>query len=153
MRTLSDADRAAVLGFAHQQIGKPYGGPLSGTTIGRFGDGWDCSSLVSAAYAQVGVALTPFTDDIANETETIDPLLAQPGDLILYRYEDPTQPGVVYPHVGLWLDSSSMLDASFSHGGVGEHPILQYPCEIRRPGPERRAHQQPVGEEYQPPQM
>src|SRR6266542_199027 len=88
--------RSVVLAKATSRIGDPY------VWGGRAPGGFDCSGLVAWAYAQAGVTLMPFTDAMYDETDpTADP---RPGDLIFYEYDDPGQPGVHFPHMGLVLD-------------------------------------------------
>lgn len=127
-----DPAKAALWAFARGQIGRPYSGPLSRIGGGRFGDpGYDCSSFVSAAYRALGVNLTPFTDAAAGQTTRIDPSQAQPGDIVFYRYADPSQPNVTYPHMGIFLGNGQMIDASYNTG-VSVRPLLNMNYEIRR---------------------
>src|SRR6185369_2071494 len=113
---------------------RPYGGPLSShPEIDREGNpGYDCSSFVALMYRDaLGIELQEFTDAIADETEQIDDADALPGDIILYRYSDPFQPGVRFPHTGLWLGDGTMLDCQ-DPIGLGTHPLLGRPFEIHR---------------------
>ena len=113
---------------------KPYSGPVVDEPEEfRHGDpGHDCSSFVSLMYKEaLGVELDMFTDAIADETDEIDAADALPGDIILYRYHDPAQQGVTFPHTGLWLDGTDMLDCQFP-AGLGVHPLLNHPFEIHR---------------------
>ena len=78
---LTDARIAQVLGWADRQVGKPY-------ILGANGpDAYDCSSLVKAAYSQIGIT-TPRTaqdqrDWLAAGNGYRVPLGdAQPGDLV-----------------------------------------------------------------------
>jgi hypothetical protein len=82
-------------------------------------------------YRELGVELTAFTDAIADETDLVDESQAVPGDIILWRYADPTQPGVTYPHAGLLLPNGLTLDCRHPTG-VGIHPRLEHPYEVRR---------------------
>ena len=108
-------DPAKAILFAQQQLGKPYSGPLSKIGGGRFGDpGYDCSSFVAAAYKELGIDLTPYTDAAAKQTKAIPNEQAAPGDIIYYKYDDPSQPGVTYPHMGIYLGGNQMIDASYS---------------------------------------
>lgn len=127
------------LAMARKEDGKPYSGPVVGEPEeARHGDpGWDCSSLVADMYKIFGVSLigpkasTPFTDDIAQHCFVVSEENAQPGDIILYRYYDPSQRNVTYPHVGFYVRPGVMFDAQYGLG-VGEHPILPQAYEIRR---------------------
>lgn len=79
--------------------------------------GWDCSGLVGWAYTQA-LGRDPFslwfTDTIF--AETVDSTAPQSGEIVLYEYQDSGQPGVRFPHMGLWIDERTTLD---SRGGVG----------------------------------
>lgn len=120
------------LGLA--QHWKPYSGPVvNEPDAARWGDpGFDCSSFVASMYrGALHVQLTGFTDAIADQTDTIATADALPGDIILYRYNDTHQPGVTYPHTGLWLGQGKMLDCQYPEG-LGVHPMLAAPFEIHR---------------------
>lgn len=121
-----------LLATAQAELGKPYSGPLSDVGGGRFGDpGFDCSSFVSWVYAQNGVpGLVAFTDAMYAQTQPIDS--PAPGDLVFYRYSDPAQPGVTYPHMALWIGQDSLTIDSKYPTGVSVHPILNLPHEFRR---------------------
>ena len=109
-----DAALARALARGRLQIGDPY----------RFGakgpDGWDCSGFVAWAYEG---RVRSFTDWIFEDTEPVSAPRA--GDIVLYAYRDPTQPGVRFPHVGLYLSDTLTLDARFPEG-VGIHPHLSF---------------------------
>jgi cell wall-associated NlpC family hydrolase len=135
-------ETSAVIAAARAEIGKPYAGPLVGQPdSARWGSvGWDCSSFVSAMYERVyGVKLTAFTDDAHRETVPVDE--PKPGDIVFYRYHDPSQPGVTYPHMGLYLGPGRVLD-SRAGAGVGVHDDVRGArAEYRqvRPRAERRS--------------
>lgn len=101
-----------VLAKARSRIGDPYvwGGKAPPST--------DCSGFVAWCYdGQV----TSFTDTIFGETERVaDPA---PGDIVLYEYQDASQPGVRFPHVALYMDDATVLDNRGGYG-VGVHPQL-----------------------------
>lgn len=113
-------DRALALGMG--ELGKPYDGPVVGrpeaTRWGR--PGYDCSSFVSDMVRKAtGITLTAFTDAAYDQLEpTFEPL---PGDVVFYRYADPSQPGVRYPHMGFWLSAEETLDCRYP-GGVAVNP-------------------------------
>jgi cell wall-associated NlpC family hydrolase len=125
-------DPAKAVEIGLKEVGKPYSGPLVGQPqSARWGDpGWDCSSFVAGVYAKMGIKLTPFTDTAAAETVKVDD--PQPGDIIFYKYSDSGQPNVQYPHMGIYMGNNQMLDAQGGKG-VGVHPLLNRPYEIRRP--------------------
>lgn len=101
-------DRA--LSRARSRIGDPY--VWGGKQPGAF----DCSGFVSWAYEG---AVPSFTDAIYGSTGPAQSSL--PGDIVLYEYHDMSQPGVRFPHVGLWLDEWTTLDCRFPEG-CGVHP-------------------------------
>lgn len=124
-----------------QEIGKRYAGPCIGEPdTYRWGDpGWDCSSFVATMYRRaLGISLTAYTDAIANETPIIPSTDALPGDVLLWRYYDSSQPSTRYPHVSLVYSMSAalVLDARYNNGlsnGVKVWPFLHAPFEIHRP--------------------
>jgi cell wall-associated NlpC family hydrolase len=111
----------AVVAAAQAEIGKPYAGPLVGQPdSARWGSvGWDCSSFVAGMYERAySVKLTAFTDAAYCQTIAVDN--PSPGDIVFYRYQDPSQPGVTYPHMGIYLAPGRVLDARVGDG-VGIH--------------------------------
>jgi hypothetical protein len=114
--------RARVLELARKEIGKRYAGPIVGEPDSyRWGSpGWDCSSFVSAMYdrATAGqVKLVPYTDAAHDQSEWVQN--PQPGDIVFYHYED--EQAAYWPHMGLWLSPTEVLDARYGKG-VGIHP-------------------------------
>lgn len=108
---------AAVISRGQLEVGKPYSGPIVGQPDSyRWGDpGWDCSSFVSGMYKEVlGVNLAAYTDAAYDQTVPVD--MPLPGDIVFYSYPDPAQPGVRFPHMGLWLDEMRVLDARWPRG-------------------------------------
>lgn len=101
-----------VLARGRSRVGDPY------VWDGEQPGGFDCSGFVKWCY---GGALTSFTDAILGETQRIEK--PAPGDIVLYEYKDSSQPGVRFPHVGLFLSDTKTLDARFG-AGVGEHDQL-----------------------------
>jgi cell wall-associated NlpC family hydrolase len=96
-----------VIAFALAQSGKRY-------VFGAAGpDAWDCSSLVQAAYQQIGVAIPrttfeqwPFGVKVPKGSE-------QPGDLVFFNSGPNTSPG--HPgHVGLVIGDGKMIVARCS---------------------------------------
>ena len=118
----------SVLDTARSLLGRPYvfGGPM-----GRTSDdgGCDCSGFVSEVFKRNGIALPAFTDTIAAQTTLVsDP---RPGDLVLYRYHDDSQPGTQYPHVDIFEGGNSAIGC-YSGAGSAEHAIFSMPHEFRR---------------------
>lgn len=95
-------------------LGRPYvWGGGRGTTAN-----FDCSSFVSqAVFDATGKKLTPFTDSIYNETSAVDPRDAKIGDIVLFEWADPNQPGVRFSHTGIYAGNGQILNAT-SPGGV-----------------------------------
>ena len=94
---------AAAIGFAEQQLGKPY---LWG---GTGPDAFDCSGLVMTAYRAAGIDIAR-TSQQQWATETRIPASqVQPGDLVFFAGSDGTQtsPG----HVGLVIGGGKMIEA------------------------------------------
>lgn len=101
-----------VLARARSRIGDPYvwGGKEPPST--------DCSGF--AAWCYQG-RITSFTDAVLAETERVEK--PAPGDIVLYEYRDAGQPGVRFPHMGLFISDGVTLDNRYGYG-VGEHPQL-----------------------------
>ena len=94
---------AAAIGYAEQQLGKPY---LWG---GTGPDAFDCSGLVMMAYRAAGIDIAR-TSQQQWVTETRIPASqVQPGDLVFFAGSDgtPTSPG----HVGLVIGGGKMIEA------------------------------------------
>ena len=94
----SDPTLATVVGYALDQLGKPYVYAAEGP------DSFDCSGLTLAAWSQVGVALPRTTYyQVAVGTPVASPTLMTPGDLIFIPGSDGTfeHPG----HVGMYIGS------------------------------------------------
>lgn len=118
-----------VIELGRAELGKPYSGPIVGQPDSyRWGDpGWDCSSFVSGMYSRATggqIQLIGFTDAAWGQCEWMQ--APQPGDIVFYSYPDSSQPGVKFPHMGIWLSASEVLDCRYnddpSKGGVGIRP-------------------------------
>ena len=116
---------ARVIELGRGEIGKPYTGPIVNQPDStRYGNpGYDCSSFVSEMFKRATdgkVKLTPFTDAMHRECEWVrDP---KPGDIVFYHYQDSSQGGVYWPHVGIWLSPTQTLDCRYPSGvGIREH--------------------------------
>lgn len=95
----------AVLSFALAQVGKQY-------RLGARGpDAYDCSSLVSASYRQIGVNLPSYTKYQANQTRQVPLSQAQPGDLLFFF-------GRGADHVALYLGNGKMVHAVNPRTGI-----------------------------------
>lgn len=134
--------------YGRKQIGKPYAGPVVGQPESTRWQhpGFDCSSFVAAMYGVATggtlhdtaphitgarVTLTAYTDTIFAQTDPLALADAVPGDIVLYEYVDSAQPGVRFPHVGLWLSPSQVLDCRYQVG-VGVHAHLTTAARVLR---------------------
>lgn len=85
-----------IINFALAQVGKPY-------VFGADGPGsYDCSGLVKAAFARVGIHLPHQTGQLVHRGRRVSRAALQPGDL-------------VFPdsgHVGIYLGRGKMVHAS-----------------------------------------
>lgn len=92
----ADGTRAAiVVAFALAQLGKPYVWAAAGP------GSYDCSGLVLAAYARVGIALPHQTGGIVGYGRPVSRAALQPGD-------------VVFPsggHVAIYIGGGRMVHA------------------------------------------
>jgi cell wall-associated NlpC family hydrolase len=94
---------AAAIGFAEQQLGKPY---LFG---GTGPDSFDCSGLVMMAYRTAGINLERTSQAQWASEVRVPASQVQPGDLVFFAGADgtPTSPG----HVGLVIGGGKMIEA------------------------------------------
>jgi cell wall-associated NlpC family hydrolase len=92
----ADGGRAAVvIGFALAQVGKPYVWAAAGPR------GYDCSGLVLAAYARVGIRLPHQTGGIIGYGRHVSRGELQPGDIVF------PQAG----HVAVYLGNNMIVHA------------------------------------------
>lgn len=114
-----------VIELGQSQAGKPYSGPIvNEPESSRWGDpGFDCSSFVSWLYQQAtggAIHLTGFTDAAYGQCEWRQN--PEPGDVVFYHYDDASQTGVRFPHMGIWLSKTDVLDCRYPMGvGVHKH--------------------------------
>src|SRR5579859_2272801 len=94
---------AAAIGYAEQQLGKPY---LFG---GTGPDAFDCSGLVMMAYRTAGINLERTSQARWSSEVRVPAAQVQPGDLVFFAGADgtPTSPG----HVGLVIGGGKMIEA------------------------------------------
>lgn len=107
-RATASADRAAasadppesansVVQYAYDQLGKPYG-------FGKTGpDAYDCSGLVSAAYAQSGVSLSRTSHGQWSDSTAISRSDLVPGDLV-FSYGT--------GHIAIYIGGDQVIHAS-----------------------------------------
>jgi len=92
--TTTQAQRAVA--FAYAQLGKPY-------VWGATGPGsYDCSGLVQAAWASVGVSIPRVTYDQWAALPHVSASSIQPGDLLFYEGEG---------HVAMYVGDGYIIDA------------------------------------------
>ena len=108
-----------VITFALAQLGKPYRYGATGP------DAYDCSGLVQAAYASIGVQLPRTTFD---QVDVGSPIYStgelQPGDLLFIPGSDGTAqaPG----HVGMYLGDNILIQAPETGQVVKLSPLSQW---------------------------
>jgi cell wall-associated NlpC family hydrolase len=100
------SDRAAiVVSYALAQVGKPY------SFAAQPPSSWDCTKLTAAAWAQVGVRLTPYSYVQAQEVRRISPDELQPGDL-LFVFKNGAH------HASMYIGGGMIVEASSPSTGV-----------------------------------
>jgi cell wall-associated NlpC family hydrolase len=103
------SDRAAiVVAYALAQVGEPYVNTPPGA---RPPDSWDCTKLTAAAWAQVGVRLTPYSYVQAQEVRRISPDELQPGDLLFF-FKNGAH------HASMYIGGGMIVEASSPSTGV-----------------------------------
>ncbi len=104
-------------------IGTPYswgggnpGGPTLGIEQGAHTVGFDCSGLVTYAWARAGVRLVHYATTQYNSGPhpTRDQL--RPGDLLFFAH-NPANPGTIH-HVGIYIGHDQMVEAPFTGARV-----------------------------------
>ncbi|MFD6100224.1 C40 family peptidase [Nocardiopsis flavescens] len=110
----ASGDVQAVLDFARAQIGKPY------VWGGTGPDGYDCSGLVQAAWAQAGVSLPRTTYDQVNAGTRISRDQVQPGDLLFFYSESAPS------HVGIYSGNGMMIHGSNPSKPLEEVALAAY---------------------------
>jgi cell wall-associated NlpC family hydrolase len=114
---------AAVIEFGLAQLGKPYVYGATGPNA------WDCSSLVQAAYAQIGIQLPRTTYQQVTVGEPVYGTSdLQPGDLLFIPGSDgtPTNPG----HVGMYVGDQLVLEAPHLDATVRLSPLEQWTSSL-----------------------
>lgn len=100
------SDRAAiVVSYALAQVGKPY------SFSAQPPNSWDCTKLTAAAWAQVGVRLTPYSYVQAQEVRRISPDELQPGDLLFF-FKNGAH------HASMYIGGGMIVEASSPSSGV-----------------------------------
>jgi cell wall-associated NlpC family hydrolase len=121
---------AAVVRAALKWIGTPYSwgggnpsGPSLGIAQGAHTVGFDCSGLVTYAWARVGVPLTHYATSQYNSGPhpTRDQL--RPGDLVFFAH-NPSNPSTIH-HVGIYIGNGQMVEAPFTGARVRISPAFR----------------------------
>jgi len=102
---------ATAVSVALAQVGKPYQWGAEGP------DSFDCSGLVTYAYAAAGISLDHYTGAQWSETTQIPLADAQAGDLIFFN-------GL--GHVGIYLGNGMMVDAPHTGADVRVESIFGF---------------------------
>ena len=105
-----------VIAFLKAQLGDAY-------VMGATGpNAWDCSSLVQAAYKQVGVDLPRVSQDQSMSGTDIPLSQVQVGDILYWGGK-----GSAY-HVGVYIGNGQYLDAANPSKGVVIQDLSGYPA-------------------------
>ncbi len=126
---------AAVIAFTQRAMAEPNGYLWGGTV----GPNYDCSGLMQAAFASVGIRLPRDSYQQEAFTQPIEWDALQPGDLVFFGTPERTK------HVGLYLGDGSYIHSSGQEqgrNGIGIdsltdlfHPVSRaYHRQLRRPG-------------------
>ncbi len=105
---------SAALNVAYGFAGVPYVANAASPA------GFDCSGLVSYAFAQVGLPLPHNANAIGSMGTVINPADAQPGDLVVYS-----------GHIEFWVSPGVMFGAAVPGTVVGTHNIWGNPTIVR----------------------
>ncbi|QKW08488.1 C40 family peptidase [Streptomyces sp. NA04227] len=108
---------ATVISFLKSQLGKPYVMGATGPSA------WDCSSLVQAAFRQVGVDLPRVSQDQSTVGTQIPVSSAQVGDILYWGGAGSAH------HVGVYLGNGQYLDAANPSKGVVIQDLSGYPAD------------------------
>jgi peptidoglycan DL-endopeptidase CwlO len=101
--TVPNTAVADAIGYAEQQLGKPY---LWG---GTGPDAFDCSGLVMMAYRSAGIYIARTSQAQWSSEKRVPASQVQPGDLVFFAGADGTSaaPG----HVGMVIGGGKMIEA------------------------------------------
>ncbi|MER7276441.1 C40 family peptidase [Dactylosporangium sp. NPDC000244] len=95
-----------VVNFALAQVGKPYVYAKAGP------DAYDCSGLVMAAYARVGIKLPHQSEQIAARGRQVPSGQWMPGDVIHTS-----------GHVAIYIGNGKMVEAANPSAGIRVAPV------------------------------
>ncbi len=104
-------------------IGTPYswgggnpGGPTLGIMQGAHTVGFDCSGLVTYAWARAGVRLVHYATTQYNSGPHPSRDQLRPGDLLFFAH-NPSNPSTIH-HVGIYIGHDQMVEAPFTGARV-----------------------------------
>jgi len=104
-----------VVAFAVDQVGKPYRWAAAGPGA------YDCSGLVLAAYAKVGIRIPHQSGEIVGLGRRVRRGELQPADLVLWS-----------GHVAIYIGDGRVVEAANRQDGVRVGPIWGDPITYRR---------------------
>ncbi|MFE9772297.1 C40 family peptidase [Streptomyces sp. NPDC005931] len=107
---------ATVISFLKAQVGDAYVLGATGPTA------WDCSSLVQAAFRQVGVDLPRVSQDQSTVGTEVSLSNLQVGDILYWGAK-----GSAY-HTGVYIGNGQYLDAANPSKGVVIQDLSGYPA-------------------------
>jgi cell wall-associated NlpC family hydrolase len=104
-------------------IGTPYSwgggnpaGPSLGIAQGAHTVGFDCSGLVTYAWARAGIPLTHYATAQYNAGPHPARNQLRPGDLVFFAH-NPANPSTIH-HVGIYIGNGQMVEAPFTGARV-----------------------------------
>jgi cell wall-associated NlpC family hydrolase len=104
-------------------IGTPYSwgggnpaGPTLGIAQGAHTVGFDCSGLVTYAWARAGIPLTHYATTQYNSGPHPARNQLRPGDLVFFAH-NPANPSTIH-HVGIYIGNGQMVEAPFTGARV-----------------------------------
>jgi cell wall-associated NlpC family hydrolase len=104
-------------------LGTPYswgggnaGGPTFGIERGAHTVGFDCSGLVTYAWARAGINLVHYATAQYNAGPHPARDQLRPGDLVFFAH-DPSNPATIH-HVGVYVGHGQMVEAPFTGARV-----------------------------------
>lgn len=112
------AARAALrwLGTPYSWGGGNASGPSLGIAQGAHTVGFDCSGLVTYAWARAGIALTHYATAQYNSGPHPARDQLRPGDLVFFAH-NPANPSTIH-HVGIYIGNGQMVEAPFTGAKV-----------------------------------
>jgi peptidoglycan DL-endopeptidase CwlO len=106
---------AAVVAFVRAQLGKPY-------VLGATGpDAYDCSGLVQAAYATIGITLPRVSQAQSTAGTPVPPTALHPGDILYWG-----PPGAAY-HVAIYVGGGNFIGAQNPASDTVLRPLSNSP--------------------------